>query len=205
MSAADVIFCDEFPGAVGWIHPDPSWMLRAGHAILSGGNVWIIDPPAGDGVLERIVQLGVPGAVIQLLDRHNRDCADVAHRLGVPHYRLPFGGVADAPFQVVPILDVPGWHEVALWFPAEKTLVCADALAAAPGYTARRERVGVHPMLRAFPPRKLAELDVQRLLLGHGHGIDGPEAREAVRDALDSARKNIPFVLVDNVRQALGR
>jgi hypothetical protein len=180
-------------------------MLRAGHAVLSGGRVWIIDPPAGDGVLDRIVGLGAPGGVVQLLDRHNRDCADVADRLGVPLYRLPFGGVTDAPFDVIPILRSPVWKEVALWFPAERTLVCADALAAAPGYTARRERVGVHPFLRAFPPRRLAHLDVQRLLMGHGEGINGPEALTAVAEALRTARRNLPFVLADNVRHALAR
>jgi hypothetical protein len=178
-------------------------MLRAGHAVLSGGRVWVIDPPAGDGVLERIVGLGVPGGVVQLLDR--RDCADVAHRLGVPLYRLPFDGVVDAPFEVIPILRTPVWKEVALWFEAERTLVCADALAAAPGYTARREHVGVHPLLRVFPPRRLGELDVQRLLMGHGEGIDGPEARPAIADALHTARRNLPFVLADNIKGALGR
>lgn len=205
MTPASVRFCDEFPGVVGWIHPEPEWMLRAGHAVLSGGRVWVVDPPAGDGILERIVGLGVPGGVVQLLDRHNRDCADVAHRLGVPHYKLPFGGVADAPFDVIPILDTPMWKELALWFGAERTLVCADALAAAPGYTARRERVGVHPMLRAFPPKRLGELDVQRLLLGHGEGIDGPEASEAVAEALRTARRNVPFLAVDGIKHALGR
>lgn len=205
MTPATVRFCDEYPGVLGWIHPEPAWMLRAGHAVLSGGRVWVIDPPAGDGVLERIVGLGVPGGVVQLLDRHNRDCADVAHRLGVPHYKLPFNGVADAPFQVLPILRIPGWHEVALWFAEEKTLVCADVLAAAPGYTARRERVGVHPMLRALPPKKLGELDVELLLMGHGEGVAGPEARPAIAEALRTARRNLPVVLFDNIKHAVGR
>jgi hypothetical protein len=205
VSAAPVRFCDEFSGAVGWIHPKPPWMLRAGHAVLSGGRVWVIDPPAGDGVLERIVGLGVPGGVVQLLDRHDRDCADIAHRLGVPLYKLPFNGVVDAPFEVIPILNTAVWKEVALWFAAERTLVCADALAAAPGYTARRERVGVHPFLRAFPPRRLGELDVQRLLMGHGEGIDGPEARVAIAEALRTARRNLPVVLADNIKAGFGR
>lgn len=205
VTAASVEFCDDFPGVVGWIHPEPAWMLRAGHAVLSGGRVWVIDPTAGDGVLERIVGLGVPGGVVQLLDRHNRDCADLAHRLGVPHYKLPFNGVADAPFEVLPVRRIPGWHEVALWFPEERTLACADVFAAAPGYTARRERVGVHPMMRALPPKKFAELDVQRLLMGHGHGIDGPEASVAIADALRTARRNLPFLLVDGIKHAVGR
>lgn len=202
---AELRFCDTFEGVLGWIHPSPPWMLRAGHAVLSGGRVWIVDPPAGDGLLERIVGLGVPGGVVQLLDRHDRDCAAIADRLGVPHYRLPFNGVADAPFEVLSIVDVPGWREVALWFDAERTLVVADALAAAPGYTANRERVGVHPMLRALPPRKLGELDVERLLMGHGEGLEGPEASEAIAEALRTARRNLPALLVDNVKGALRR
>ncbi|MBJ7331242.1 MAG: hypothetical protein JHC95_15215 [Solirubrobacteraceae bacterium] len=200
-----VRFIDEFDGAIGWIHPEPGWMLRAGHAIRSGGKVWVVDPTGGDGVLERIVSLGVPGGVIQLLDRHDRECGDFADRLGVPHYRLPFGGVVDAPFEVIKVRDLPGWHEAALWFPQEKTLVCADALAAAPGYTARSEEVGVHPMMRVLPPKQLAGFGAERLLLGHGEGIDGPHAQTAIEEAIRTARRNLPAALLDSVKNVVGR
>lgn len=197
---APVTFCDELEFAFGWIHPDPDWMERAGHAVLSGGGVWVIDPVDGEGVEERIRALGEPAGVVRLLDRHPRDCKAFAQRLGVPLHREPLDGVAGAPFEVVPVLNIRGWHEVALWFPLERTLVCADALAGAPGYRAPGERVGVHPFLRIRPPRRLTEYPAEHLLLGHGPGLHGPQAAPAVRRAMDSAWRQAPFWAAAQVR-----
>ena len=147
-----VAFCDELDFAVGWIHPEPRWMERAGHAVRSGGGVWVIDPPDGDGVEERIRALGEPAGVVQLLDRHPRDCEALASSLGVPLHVVPMGAVDGAPFEVVPVVRLPRWKESALWFEQERTLVCADVLANAPGYSAASEPVGVHPLLRLRPP-----------------------------------------------------
>ncbi len=195
-----VSFCDELAFAFGWLHPDPDWMDRAGHAVLAGGGVWVIDPIDGEGVDERIRALGEPAGVVRLLDRHPRDCEAFAERLGVPLHREPFDGVPGAPFEVIPVLNVRGWHEVALWFPHERTLVCADALANAPGYCAPGEPVGVHPVLRVRPPRRLTGYPVEHLLLGHGPGVHGPEAAPAVRRAMDTAWRQTPFWAAAQVR-----
>ncbi len=188
-----VSFCDELAFAFGWLHPEPDWMARAGHAVLAGGGVWVIDPIDGDGVDERIRALGEPAGVVRLLDRHPRDCEAFAARLGVPLHCEPFDGVRGAPFEVVPVLRMRGWHEVALWFGAERTLVCADALANAPGYRAPGERVGVHPFLRIRPPRRLTGYPAEHVLLGHGPGLHGQECVPAVRRAMDTAWRQAPF------------
>jgi hypothetical protein len=130
--------------------------------------------------------------VIQLLDRHNRACATVAARLGVPLHAMPFAGVHGAPFEVVRVLDLPGWREAALWFPAERVLVCADALGSATYFRAEGERLGVHPLLRLWPPKALAGFEPRQLLLGHGGGLAGDEATEALRTALATSRRRIP-------------
>ena len=57
--------------------------------------------------------------MLQLLDRHNRDCAEVAQRLGVPHLKVP-DAVPGSPFEAIPALRVPGWKETALWWPSGK-------------------------------------------------------------------------------------
>ena len=57
-----VRFCDELDFTVGWIHPDPDWMERAGHAVLSGGGVWVIDPVDGDGVEDGSARSASPPA-----------------------------------------------------------------------------------------------------------------------------------------------
>lgn len=189
-----VTWCDELDFAFGWIHPEPAWMQRAGHAVLSGGGVWVIDPPGGVGVVERIRGLGEPAGVIQLLDRHTRDCVRIAEQLDVQLYEVPSFGVYDAPFEVFSILRTPVWKEVALWFTRERTLVCADLLAAAPGYTAPNERVGVHPFLRVPLPRHVAELPVEHLLMGHGEGVHGPGTQAVVEHAFHVARRNVPLL-----------
>ena len=43
----------------------------------------------GRTAIERALTLGEPAGVLQLLDRHNRDCAALAARLGVPHLVAP--------------------------------------------------------------------------------------------------------------------
>ena len=66
-------------------------MTRTAHALATGDGVWLVDPVDVPEAMERAAALGAPAGVIQLLDRHNRDCAAIAARLGVPHLRVPAG------------------------------------------------------------------------------------------------------------------
>jgi hypothetical protein len=200
-----VTFCDELDFAFGWIHPEPGWMERAGHAVLSGGGVWVIDPPDGDGVEERIRALGEPAGVVKLLDRHPRDCSAFAERLGVPLYDVPMDPISGAPFEVVRVLRWPGWKECALWFPAERTLVCADVLANAPGYSAPSEDVGVHPFLRLRPPGVVRRFDPLHLLLGHGPGLHGEDTAERIDRAMRHPWTRTPELAVRRAGILFGR
>jgi hypothetical protein len=190
--AIEVRFVDEFEESVGWTPVVPELRRRTSHAVASGGAVWVVDPLDGNGIDERIRALGEPAGVVQLLDRHNRDCTEVARRLGVPLHLTPFTGVPEAPFEVAKVLDVPGWHEAALWFPAERILVCADAVGSASYFRAKGERIGVHPVLRLWPPKVLASFQPRRLLLGHGEGLSGDEAATALHTALRTSRRRFP-------------
>ena len=40
-------------------------------------------------------------------------------------------GEPGSPFEVIRILDVPGWHDAALWWRDERVLVCTEALGTA--------------------------------------------------------------------------
>jgi hypothetical protein len=193
-------FCDEFEGSIGWTPAERELRRRTSHAVASGGRVWIVDPLDGEGLDGRIRQLGEPAGVVQLLDRHDRDCRAVAARLGVPLHVTPFGGVEGAPFDVVRVVDVPRWREVALWFPGERILVCADAVGSASYFRVRGERIGVHPLLRPWPPKALARFEPRKLLLGHGQGLAGAEAAQALKAAMHSARRRIPAWLLGLVR-----
>jgi hypothetical protein len=181
-----VRFCDEFDGGFGWIAPEPRLLQRASHALVSEGGVWLVDAVDGDGVVDRVLAAGEPRGVVQLLGRHARDCAALAGRLGVGHHVLPRDPVAGAPFEPVAL-----GREVALWWPAERTLVVADALGTAPYFRARSERVGVHPFRRLTPPRALARLRPRRLLVGHGEGIL-EDAATVLEDSLAHARRRTP-------------
>lgn len=192
---------DELDGVVGWI--DNSRLRRASHALAAAGRVWVFDPIAGDGVEERIRSLGEPVAVVQLLDRHDRDAAPLAQRLGVPLEIVP-EALPGTPFQLLPILRSRFWSEVALWWPERRILVCGDALGTIPHYfRAGGERLGVHPFLRLRPPRRLSGLDPLHVLVGHGEGVhDGEDTGRALDDAIRSARRRIPRWLVGLPRLA---
>jgi hypothetical protein len=88
------------------------------------------------------------------------------------------------------------WRESALWWPARRTLVLADALATNRFYTAGKARIGVHVLLRLTPPRALTAYEPERILVGHGEGVHGPEASTALRDAIDQSRRRLPGVLL---------
>lgn len=187
-------YLDEFEGGFGWMAGDS--VRRTSHAVLAAAGVWVTDPVSGDGIDERIRALGEPRGVVQLLDRHARDCVAVAERLGVPLHVTPFGGVPDAPFEVRRIVRMPTWNEVALWFRHERILVTADAFGSLGYFRARGEPFGVHPLLRLFPPRRaLGGTEPRHLLFGHGPGYHGEDAPERMREALRTSRRRLPSAL----------
>ena len=186
---------DELGFGFGWVSPERPKLQIASHALVADGGVWLVDPTEADGVEERARALGEPAGVLQLLDRHNRACADFAARLGVPHNRVPFEQVG--PFEPIAVLRRRFWQEVALWWPEQRVLVCADALGTVPHYFALGgERLGVHPLLRLTPPRQLAQVEPEHVLCGHGAGVH-KDAAGAVREALASSRRRAPRVLAE--------
>jgi len=188
--------------AVGLTWLEPGYMARTSHALRSEGRVWLVDPFADEPALREVESLGTPAGVFQLLDRHNRDCETIAARLGVPLLRLP-EQASDTPFDVVPVLSRPGWHEVALWWERERALIVAEAIGTAPAFALGR-RAGVHPMLRLTPPRaQFAACRPSMLLVGHGAPIEA-DAATALDDALGHARSDIPR-LVTSLPQLLRR
>ena len=182
-------FVDELEGGFGWI--ESATMGRTSHALAVDGRVWLTDPIDGDGVEARVRSLGEPAGVIQLIDRHNRDGAALAARLGVPLHVVP-ASLPGTPFQFLPVLRGRWWKEVALWWPERRILVCADALGTIPFFRVGDEAAGLHPFFRLRRPRALAGLGVEHLLVGHGEGIHGEAATAAVEHALRTGRRRLP-------------
>lgn len=205
--AVSIRFCDD-RGEHGfsWIVDDP--MTRTSHALSADGRVWLVDPVRYEPALDRARALGTPAAVVQLLDRHDRDSAALAVELDVPHLVVP-DRLPSTPFEVVPVLASRRWHEVALWWPSEHTLVVAEAVGTNRFFTGGGGAAGVHLLMRLAPPRDaLGPFQPEHLLVGHGEGLHGPEATGALETALATARTGllrllprVPAFALDAVRR----
>ena len=202
-------FCDE-QGERGfsWIVDEP--MARTSHALAANGRLWLVDPVDWPEAIDRAIALAEPAAVLQLLDRHNRDCAAVAERLGVPHLVAP-GELPGSPFELVDVVRRKRWQEAALWWPATRTLVVAEALGTLPFFTVAGDPVGVHGLLKPFPPRVLLGFEPEHLLVGHGEGLHGPGTTRALASAVGRSRLRmlpwlvkLPFALRGGRSQAGG-
>jgi len=177
---------------VTWVEQNA--MARAAHALVDGGRVWLIDPYEDVEALAAVAELGTPAGVLQLLNRHNRDCEAIAQRLGVPLSRLPVD-MAGTPFEAIAMISNVAWREVALWWAEQRALIVAEAVGTGPAFALGR-RAGVHPMLRLTPPRKqLSPFQPECLFVGHGEAIES-DADAALREALTQSRRDLPRLVV---------
>lgn len=209
----DVTVVDRWDGGVGWLaHPEET-MRRASHALVVEGDVWVVDPVDAPGVDDLLADLGDVVGVVVLLDRHQRDADAVAQRFDVPVFLPEYvDREFDAPverlglrlpetdYRLVHSVSIPRWEEAALY--DGETLVVADALGTADYFTVGRERVGVHPMLRLFPPMALRDLAPERILTGHGNGVFD-DAESALVHALDGARTRLPQAWLKSLRSVV--
>jgi hypothetical protein len=200
--AADVQSFDEYDFGFSWVMDDR--MQRTSHALVDGARVWAIDPVDRPEAMERMDALGTPAAVLQLLDRHKRDCAAVAERLGVPHLCVP-DAVPDSPFEAIPVVRKPGWKETALWWPARRALVVAEAVGTNEAFNVGTGAVGMHPMLRPLPPSALRGMNPEHLLVGHGPGVHGLDAAQDLEHAHARARRDLPRLVPTLARSIIRR
>lgn len=187
-------YCDDLGShGFGWIVEEA--VTRTSHVLAANGTFWLVDPVDWPEAIDRALGLGEPAGVIQLLDRHNRDCAALAERLGVPHVVVP-DELPGTPFAFVPVLRRKRWRESALWWPETRTLVLADALGTNRFYTGGKAPIGVHVLLGLTPPNALLELEPENVLVGHGEGLSSAEATTALHEAVRASRRRLPGVLV---------
>jgi hypothetical protein len=178
---------------LSWIVDEP--MTRTSHALVDDGRVWLVDPVDAGDAIDRAAALGEPAGVLQLLDRHRRDCAAVAQRLGVPHLALP-DALPGTPLEPVPLIATRFWREVALWWPEREALIVAEAVGTNRMFTAGAGAVGVHMLLRLTPPNRLRRFAPRHLLVGHGAAVNGDTAAPALQEALDRSRRDLPVTLL---------
>jgi hypothetical protein len=214
--ARDVREIDRFADGVGWIaHPNER-MERASHALVTGEDVWLIDPLDAEGLEDLLADLGTVSGVVVLLDRHTRDASALARRYDVSVH-LPAwmdgvarkldapversrGRLADTDYRFHRVLDTPFWTEAAL--ATDETLFIPEAVGTASYFSIRSGGLGVHPMLRATPPRRLRRFSPDRILLGHGPGVDSG-ASTALTEAIRTARRTAPHLYARTTREFL--
>jgi hypothetical protein len=194
-----VRYCDVQPFGFGWF-VEGDRLRRTSHALVADGGVWLVDPIDAPEALERARSLGELRAVLTLLDRHERDAPALAARLGLPHHAVP-ERLEGAPFEFLPVLRTRWWKEVALWWPQERVLACADALGTVSYFRGGAEPIGVHPFLRLWPPRSLRRVFPEHILTGHGAGVH-ENAAHALHEALRTARRRLPAAVWAGFRRA---
>jgi hypothetical protein len=215
---------DRWDGGAGWLAYPEEEMQRASHALATDAGLVVVDPVDVPGLDEWLADLaeetgadGVLGVAV-LLDRHKRDSAAVATRhdvpVGVPSWMSGVRDDLDAPttdleslvadtsYEVRRVIDNPFWQEAGLYDAEVEVLALPEVFGTVDYYRAPNEELGVHPMLRFTPPRKLKRLDVERLLVGHGEGV-AEDADEAMARALRNATRNAPKLYLNTVKNAL--
>ena len=183
-------------GSVAWLLGAADHAQRASCAIVVGAGTLVVDPVDGDGLDALLSGLPPVIGVVTLLDRHQRDAATVAERLGVPRLTpiaLGGSGVAVDGVEERPVFERRSWREALLWLPDRRLLVCAETLGTAGFLLARSgDPLGMHPFARLRPPRAaFAGLDPQVIAVGHGLPLDH-DATESMRYVLRRARRQLP-------------
>jgi hypothetical protein len=191
--AMKVLAIDDLGFGITWVLDEA--MQRASHALATDGRVWFVDPVDVPDAVDRALALGEPAGVLQLLDRHPRDCRALAERFGVPHLRLP-GAVPGSPFEAFDIVKVPRWHEVGLWWPEHRALVVPETVGAGPMFRHGDTPAGIHLFLRLRPPGTLRRFTPEHLLMGHGRPVSGPGAASALQLAYQRSLRDLPGVAV---------
>jgi hypothetical protein len=190
----------EHPLGLTWVVDDP--LLRASHALVHEGRVWIVDPVDVGDAVERAAALGEPAAVLRLFMAHPRDGAKVAKRLNIPELVLP-DVLPETPFSVLN-LDLGPWKERALWWPERNGMIVPESIGTATHYALGSGPAGTHFMRRLLPPTRLKPFRPEHLLVGHGSPIHGSEAGAALLDALDRSRRELPLAVLHAPRVVRG-
>ena len=212
MTAALTTHAVDEHGSFAWLADAGEWMQRASLALaLDDGSCVLIDAVDHPGLDAALRPLGQVHAVVNLLDRHKRDCDLLAARYDAPRLgpvEVCWPRALGTSIEGRVVVDSKRWSEACLWIGERSLLVCAEALGTAPYYRAGDERLGVHPVLRLRPPRRVfGDLAPRAIAVSHGAPLVAG-ASHALAGALETARRRLPRawagVLARSVRRERG-
>lgn len=206
---------DRYDNGVGWIaYPDET-MQRASHALLGDDGVWVVDPVDVEGLDDLLAEFGEVAGVVVLLDRHERDAAAVANRHDVSVWVPSFmddvvedidasierfdNALGNSGFFLHKLVDNSFWQEGVLYNEDTGVLVVPEAVGSTEYFRTSEQELGVHPMLRLLPPRKLGRFQPDRILVGHGEGVS-EDASRVLDEALSGARVRTPRLYLKTVK-----
>jgi hypothetical protein len=217
-SAGDYRVVDRWHRGVGWQAVPEEDGLRTSHAVRApDGGVWLVDPLDAPGVGDVYADLGDVVGVAVLADYHARDAAAFAERHDVPvtvptgldrvteRIDAPVRRVTDslAGFDLRRVSPLRAWTETVAYRERDRTLYVPDVLSSGAAFTVGDERLGLNVLARLSPPREaFADIDPDRVLLGHGDGVFG-DASDALDDTLGNARRRLPRALVSTAPREL--
>lgn len=210
---------NRFEDGVSWIAYPEEMMQRTSHAVVGDdGGVWVIDPIDVEGLDDLLAEFGDVAGVVILLDRHKRDCAEVANRHDVPVWVPSFmDGVAteldasiqrfdnalgNSGFVLYELVNKSFWQEGVLYNEETGVLIVPEAVGSTENFRTSERQLGVHPMLRVLPPRELTQFQPSRILVGHGPGVS-ENVSEVIEDAISGARVRTPRLFIKNLKNLI--
>ena len=110
-------------------------MQRASHALVVDGGSGSSTPSRSTTRSSAPPASASLAGVLQLLDRHDRDCAALAERFGVPHLKVP-DEVPGTPFEAIPVVRIPRLEGDRAVVAGAKALIVAEVVGTNDLYTA---------------------------------------------------------------------
>src|SRR5438445_13608640 len=105
-------------GSFAWLADAGDPMSRSSCALVVGGGCLVVDPVDVPGLDDALSAIAPVRGVVTLLDRHQRDAAAVAARLGVERVMpvaLGGSGLQVEAVEERTVVDRQWWRESLLW------------------------------------------------------------------------------------------
>lgn len=176
-------FVDDWEKGFGWIGKPEEKMKRTSHAFVDDG-LYLVDPLDAQNLDEKIDEFGEVKGIVLLFERHERDSEKLAERYDCPVYVPEWfereldtevekisGNVPGTDWEIHTVVESRMANEAALYNRNTRTLIVADALGTTKHLRGRGEKLGMNPLYRLNPPKKLLDFEPERIFCGHGEGI----------------------------------
>lgn len=211
--ADQVTVLNRWEHGLTWMAHPHAQMQRASHALIDDGEVWLLDPLDGKDLDETLADLGTVAGVVLLGSEHHRHADRLAARhdvaIHLPEWFEPDAKEFDAPvveftdaladteFEAIKLKE-SFWQEAGLYHPDRRTLAVSDTFMTAL-FSSQAGRVELFPPARFNPPYEaVQDLNVRRLLVGHGDPVF-EDATTQIERALAMEYRSTPTAIITSL------